>query len=127
MLVCRPQALEHLGRGLADLVGHFFALILRRRRGEVYEGADDVSRIKGDEGELDALTTYLEAVQVFLHQHMHSRNDALLQHQLSPTCATVSFTPLGLWVKKIATMSYEMSRQRSALTEAHRMDRKNLL
>ena len=63
--------------------------------GEVYEGADDVSRIKGDEGELDALTTYLEAVQVFLHQHMHSRNDALLQHQLSPTCATVSFTPLG--------------------------------
>ena len=95
--------------------------------GEVYEGAGDVSRIKSDEGELDALTTYLEAVQVFLHQHMHSRNDALLQHQLSPTCATVSFTPLGLWVRKIATMSYEMSRQRRALTEAHRMDRKKLL
>ena len=86
-----------------------------------------MSRINGDEGELDALATYLEAVQVFLHQHMHSRNDALWQHQLSPTCATVSFTPLGLWVRKIATMSYEMSRQRRALTEAHRMDRKNLL
>ena len=95
--------------------------------GEVYEGTGDVSRINGDEGELDALATYLEAVQVFLHQHMHSRNDALWQHQLSPTCATVSFTPLGLWVRKIATMSYEMSRQRRALTEAHRMDRKNLL
>ena len=52
-----------------------------------------MTRIKGDEGELDALATYLEAVQVFLHQHMHSRNGALLQHQLSPTCATVSFTP----------------------------------
>ena len=86
-----------------------------------------MTRIKSDEGELDALATYLEAVQVFLRQHIHSRNDALLQHQLSPTCATVSFTPLGLWVRKIATMSYEMSRQRRALTEAHRMDRKNLL
>ena len=29
MLACRPQALEHLGRGLADLVGHFFAPSLR--------------------------------------------------------------------------------------------------
>ena len=95
--------------------------------GEVYEGARDVSRIRGDEGELDTMTTYLEAVQAFLNQHIHSRNGALLQHQLSPTCATVSFTPLRLWVRKIATMSYEMSRQRSALTEAHRMDRKNLL
>ena len=63
MLACRPQALEHLGRGLADLVGHFFAPSLH------------VSRIKGDEGELDALATYLEAVQVFLRQHIHSRND----------------------------------------------------
>ena len=35
-----------------------------------------VSRINGDEGELDALATYLEAVQVFLRQHIHSRNDA---------------------------------------------------
>ena len=26
------------------------------------------------------------------------------------TCATVTFTPLGLWVRKIANMSYEMSR-----------------
>ena len=46
--------------------------------------------IKGDEGELDALATYLEAVQVFLRQHIHSRNDALLQHQLSPTHARPS-------------------------------------
>ena len=48
--------------------------------GEVYEGTSDVSWINGDEGELDALATYLEAVQVFLRQHIHSRNDALLQH-----------------------------------------------
>ena len=34
-----------------------------------------MSRINGDEGELDALATYLEAVQVFLRQHIHSRND----------------------------------------------------
>ena len=27
MLACRPQALEHLGHGLADLVGHFFAVL----------------------------------------------------------------------------------------------------
>ena len=39
-----------------------------------------MSWINGDEGELDALATYLEAVQVFLRQHIHSRNDALLQH-----------------------------------------------
>ena len=31
-------------------------------------------RIKGDEGELDALATYLEAVQVFLRQHIHSNS-----------------------------------------------------
>ena len=49
--------------------------------GEVDEGAGDVSRIKSDEGELDALTTYLETVQVFLNQHIHSRNDALLQEK----------------------------------------------
>ena len=34
-----------------------------------------MSWINGDEGELDALATYLEAVQVFLRQHIHSRND----------------------------------------------------
>ena len=34
------------------------------------------------------------------------------------TCATVTFTPLGLWVRKIANMSYEMSRGESGLTEA---------
>ena len=33
-----------------------------------------MSRIKGDEGELDALATYLEAVQVFLRQHIHINN-----------------------------------------------------
>ena len=33
------------------------------------------------------------------------------------TCATVTFTPLGLWVRKIANMSYEMSRGGSGLTE----------
>ena len=33
-----------------------------------------MSRIKGDEGELDALATYLEAVQVFLRQHIHSNS-----------------------------------------------------
>ena len=33
-----------------------------------------MSRIKGDEGELDVLTTYLEAVQVFLRQHIHSNS-----------------------------------------------------
>ena len=33
--------------------------------GEVCEGTSDVRWIKGDEGELDALATYLEAVQVF--------------------------------------------------------------
>ena len=43
--------------------------------GEVYEGISDVSWINGNEGELDALATYLEAVQVFLRQHIHSRND----------------------------------------------------
>ena len=43
--------------------------------GEVCEGTCDVTRIKSDEGELDALATYLEAVQVFLRQHIHSRND----------------------------------------------------
>ena len=43
--------------------------------GEVYEGTSDVSWINGDEGELDALATYLEAVQVILRQHIHSRND----------------------------------------------------
>ena len=31
----------------------------------MYEGTSDVRWIKGDEGELDALATYLEAVQVF--------------------------------------------------------------
>ena len=45
----------------------------------MYEGTSDVRWIKGDEGELDALATYLatylEAVQVFLRQHIHSRND----------------------------------------------------
>ena len=30
-----------------------------------------MTRIKGDEGELDALATYLEAVQVFLHQRCY--------------------------------------------------------
>ena len=33
-----------------------------------------MTRIKGDEGELDVLTTYLEAVQVFLRQHIHSNS-----------------------------------------------------
>ena len=33
-----------------------------------------MSRINGDEGELDALATYLEAVQVFLRQHIHSNS-----------------------------------------------------
>ena len=37
----------------------------------MYEGTSDVRWIKGDEGELDALATYLEAVQVFLRQHIH--------------------------------------------------------
>ena len=32
--------------------------------------------------------------------------------------ATVTFTPLGLWVRKIANMSYEMSRGEGGLTEA---------
>ena len=73
MLACRPQALEHLGRGLADLVGHFFAPSLRRPKctKEQVSQQAHVSRIKGDEGELDALATYLEAVQVFLRQHIH--------------------------------------------------------
>ena len=30
-----------------------------------------MTRIKGDEGELDALATYLEAIQVFLHQRCY--------------------------------------------------------
>ena len=30
-----------------------------------------MTRIKSDEGELDALATYLEAVQVFLHQRCY--------------------------------------------------------
>ena len=34
------------------------------------------------------------------------------------TCATVTFTPLGLWVRNIANMSYEMSGGESGLTEA---------
>ena len=33
-----------------------------------------MTRIKSDEGELDALATYLEAVQVFLRQHIHSNS-----------------------------------------------------
>ena len=53
-------SLAHLGHGLADLVGHFFAPILRS--------------------------------------------------------ATVSFTPLGLWIRKIAIMSYIMSRGGSGFT-----------
>ena len=57
----------------------------------------------------------------------HLRCKSVLESQGKPGPVPWSFTPLGLWVRKIATMSYEMSRQRSALTEAHRMDRKKLL
>ena len=78
-----------------------------------------MSWINGDEGELDALATYLEAVQVFLRQHIHSRNDIRCSTPaFTYTCATVTFTPLGLWVRKIANMSYEMSRGERGLTEA---------
>ena len=60
-----------------------------------------MTRIKSDEGELDALATYLEAVQVFLRQHIHSRNDICCStsfhlHMREPDgCCTVPSKPQG--------------------------------
>ena len=48
---------------------------------EVFADKGDGSRISIDEEELDALATYLEAVQVFLHQHIHSRKATLLRRR----------------------------------------------
>ena len=79
---------------------------------EVFADKGDDSRISIDEGELDALATYLEAVQVFLHQHIHSRKATLLLHQIQPTCTTVTLSALGLRTTNVSRISYETRRGR---------------
>ena len=80
-----------------------------------------MSWINGDEGELDALATYLPGGSRS-RSSCASIFTAGMTFVAAPaftyTCATVTFTPLGLWVRKIANMSYEMSRGESGLTEA---------